>query len=127
MCTLFPAPLLLCNRTQPHTRAPACASPFVLLQTNPILEAFGNAKTLRNHNSSRFGKLIEIHFNKTNHICGARIRTYLLEKSRVVSDAPHLGHSLSHSLLQPAAGHCGSCNSAEDLRRFRGLCAVPAW
>lgn len=54
------------------------------MQTNPILEAFGNAKTLRNHNSSRFGKLIEIYFNKTNHICGARIRTYLLEKSRVV-------------------------------------------
>ncbi len=53
-------------------------------QTNPILEAFGNAKTLRNHNSSRFGKLIEIHFNKTHHICGARIRTYLLEKSRMV-------------------------------------------
>uniref|UniRef100_A0A0E0R0N8 Myosin motor domain-containing protein n=1 Tax=Oryza rufipogon TaxID=4529 RepID=A0A0E0R0N8_ORYRU len=49
---------------------------YEILQTNPILEAFGNAKTLRNDNSSRFGKLIEIHFSTTGRICGAMIQTF---------------------------------------------------
>ena len=49
-----------------------------MLATNPLLEAFGNAKTLRNNNSSRFGKLIDIYFDAGRHICGALISTYLV-------------------------------------------------
>uniref|UniRef100_A0A7N6A2T1 Myosin VAb n=1 Tax=Anabas testudineus TaxID=64144 RepID=A0A7N6A2T1_ANATE len=55
-----------------------------VLASNPIMEAFGNAKTTRNDNSSRFGKYIEIGFDKKHCITGANMRTYLLEKSRVV-------------------------------------------
>ena len=55
-----------------------------ILATNPVMEAFGNAKTTRNDNSSRFGKYIEILFDDETNIIGAKIRTYLLERSRLV-------------------------------------------
>lgn len=67
------------------TNSDTCRMDERIWQTNPILEAFGNAQTIRNANSSRFGKFVKIQFNtKTKDIIGASIQWYLLEKSRVI-------------------------------------------
>jgi myosin-5 len=58
-----------------------------VLQSNPVLEAFGNARTLRNDNSSRFGKFIELGFSRSGHLMGAKVQTYLLEKVRLAFHA----------------------------------------
>lgn len=87
---------------------------YEILQTNPILEAFGNAKTARNDNSSRFGKLIEIHFNSSGKISGAKIQTFLLEKSRVVQCAH--GERSYHIFYQLCAGASRSLREKLNLK-----------
>ncbi|CAJ0585954.1 unnamed protein product, partial [Mesorhabditis spiculigera] len=73
-----------------------------IVQTNPVLEAFGNAKTVRNNNSSRFGKFIRTHFSSTGKLAGGDIEHYLLEKSRVVRQAP--GERTYHIFYQIMSG-----------------------
>ncbi|XP_066277748.1 myosin-16-like isoform X1 [Branchiostoma lanceolatum] len=74
----------LSTSKQPKTEKKATLEDQVV-QTNPVLESFGNAKTVRNNNSSRFGKFIRIHFGSNGKLAGADIENYLLEKSRVIS------------------------------------------
>merc|ERR1719412_375086 len=74
-----------------------------IVATNPILESYGNAKTSRNDNSSRFGKFIRIHFNGAGKLAGCDIESYLLEKSRITQQQEvERSYHIFYQLLQPA-------------------------
>uniref|UniRef100_A0A8C0FBP7 Myosin VC n=1 Tax=Bubo bubo TaxID=30461 RepID=A0A8C0FBP7_BUBBB len=94
-----------------------------VLASNPITEAVGNAKTTRNDNSSRFGKYTEISFDQSYQIIGANMRTYLLEKSRVVFQSEnernyHIFYQLCASAMQPEFKHL-KLGSAEEFNYTR--------
>ena len=73
-----------------------------IVATNPILESYGNAKTSRNDNSSRFGKFIRIHFNSAGKLAGCDIESYLLEKSRITQQQEvERSYHIFYQLLQP--------------------------
>ena len=100
-----------------------------VLDINPVLEAFGNAKTLRNNNSSRFGKLIRIHFARpaagstiSPSIVGAGLSTYLLEKSRVASQSE--GERSYHVFYQLCAGASEAERKRLRLRASDGFKSI---
>ncbi len=86
-----------------------------VLRVNPVLEAFGNAKTIRNNNSSRFGRWMTVHFDDRAQICGSKIDNYLLEKSRVTNVAQ--GERNFHVFYMLLAGESASRRSALHLTR----------
>ncbi|XP_014282750.1 myosin heavy chain, muscle isoform X1 [Halyomorpha halys] len=91
-----------------------------VVQTNPVLEAFGNAKTVRNDNSSRFGKFIRIHFGPSGKLAGADIETYLLEKARVISQQTlERSYHIFYQIMSGAVkGVKAKCLLSDDIYEY---------
>ena len=89
-----------------------------ILNANPVLEAYGNAKTLRNNNSSRFGRWMEVPMNARGSIVGARIENYLLEKVRCVAQSPgeRTFHAFYQLFTQPAWLESLSLTTPDEYR-----------
>ena len=90
-----------------------------IVQTNPVLEAFGNAKTVRNDNSSRFGKFIRIHFNQFGKVSGADMEVYLLEKSRITYQQSnercyHIFYNIMSDAVATIKKDCCLSNNVRD-------------
>ena len=103
-----------------------------ILASNPFLEAFGNAKTTRNNNSSRFGKFIEIHFNRNSLVIGAHMLHYLLEKSRVIEQTnEERNYQVFYRICRGAPANMRqSLNLSEDCSQYEYLkhsmlCDIP--
>merc|ERR1712241_553720 len=88
-----------------------------IVATNPILESYGNAKTSRNDNSSRFGKFIRIHFNGAGKLAGCDIESYLLEKSRITQQQEvERSYHIFYQLLQPYMAELkANCLLTDDI------------
>jgi len=103
-----------------------------IVATNPILESYGNAKTSRNDNSSRFGKFIRIHFNAAGKLAGCDIESYLLEKSRITQQQEvERSYHIFYQLLQPFVPDMKSkCNLSDDIYDYtyvsQGKTTVPS-
>ena len=101
-----------------------------ILASAPILEAWGNAKTSMNHNSSRYGKFLMLQFDLSGKLVGAHVKTYLLEKTRVIQQGPNeRGYHVGYMLCADVDGYKYKVPAASELEYLgrTGSLTSPGW